>query len=269
MFGASRESLAKASEALDGLRQQQHFSEVSGELFAVADLLANETQLRSVLADGGQLTEVRRRLLHDVLEGKVNPLTMQVLDGLATTRWSDDMDLVLATERLAAQAAFTTAEERGDLDRTEEELFRFGRTVEASPLLQMALTDPAQPASVKAAIVRDLLEGKATPTTIQVLTASVSHLHGQRVDTVIDQLIDLAAEQRQRVVAEVRVAAPLDDAQTQRLRAALTALQGRSVQLNVAVDPAVLGGVHVMIGDDVIDGTVAAKLEQARRAVLG
>jgi F-type H+-transporting ATPase subunit delta len=269
MFGASRDSVARASGVLETYREQPDFALVANDLFAVAALLTDETQLRSTLADAGQAGQIRSGLLRDVLANQVSPSTMAILEGLATSRWSDDMDLVLAIERLAAQAAFTNAEQRGELDQTEEELFRFGRAVDASPQLQMALTDPAQSAATKAAIVSDLLSGRATNTTLEVLTYVVGHLHGQRLDTVIDQLVDLAAEQRQRVVAEIRVAAPLTPEQMNRLQAALTTMKGRTVRLNVAVDPAVLGGVHVSIDDEVIDGTVAAKLEQARRAVLG
>jgi F-type H+-transporting ATPase subunit delta len=94
-------------------------------------------------------------------------------------------------------------------------------------------------------------------------------LHGQRLDAAIDTLCELAARQRERVVAEVRVATPLTEEQSRRLAAALSSLKGRTVRLNVAVDPAMLGGVMVTIGDEVIDGTVASRLEQARRAVLG
>ena len=94
-------------------------------------------------------------------------------------------------------------------------------------------------------------------------------MHGQRLNAAIDTLCELAARQRERVVAEVRVAAPLTEEQSRRLAAALSSLKGRTVRLNVAVDPAVLGGVMVTIGDEVIDGTVASRLEQARRAVLG
>jgi F-type H+-transporting ATPase subunit delta len=269
MFGASRESMAKASTDLDALRQQAGFDVVADELFAVAALLADEPQLRTTLADAGQPAEIRQGLLRDVFDGKVNATTMQVLQGLVSTRWSTDMDLVFAIERLGAQAAFTTAEAAGELDQTEEELFRFGRAVDASSQLQMALTNPAQSAATKANIVRDLLNGRGTKTTLQVLSYFVGHLHGQRLDSVVDQLCDLAAEQRERVVAEVRVAAPLTDEQMRRLQAGLSALKDRTVRLNVAVDPSVLGGVHVVIGDEVIDGTVAARLEQARRAVLG
>ena len=102
-----------------------------------------------------------------------------------------------------------------------------------------------------------------------VVGGGLGHLHGQRIDSVVDHLCDLAARQRERVIAEVRVAAPLDAEQSRRLSDALSRLKGRIVRLNVAIDPAVLGGVHVKVGDEVIDGTVAAKLEQARRVVLG
>ena len=102
-----------------------------------------------------------------------------------------------------------------------------------------------------------------------MLESTVGRLHGQRLDAAIDTLCELAARQRERVVAEVRVAAPLTEEQSRRLAAALSSLKGRTVRLNVAVDPAVLGGVMVTIGDEVIDGTVASRLEQARRAVLG
>jgi F-type H+-transporting ATPase subunit delta len=102
-----------------------------------------------------------------------------------------------------------------------------------------------------------------------VLEYAVGHLHGRRIDAVVDDLCTLAAKQRERVVADVRVAAPLDDAQERRLADLLSRLKGRTVRLNVAVDPSVLGGVLVTIGDEVIDGTVSSRMEQARRAVLG
>jgi F-type H+-transporting ATPase subunit delta len=133
----------------------------------------------------------------------------------------------------------------------------------------MALTDPSQTAATKASIVGDLLGGRTTAVTREVLQYAVGHLHGRRIDAVIDELCHLAAQQRERVVAEVRVAAALDAEQERRLAAALSTLKGRTVRLNVAVDPSVLGGVHVRIGDEVIDGTVASRMDQASRAVLG
>ena len=269
MLGASRESLARQSDALDARRQGTGFDGLAGELFAVAAVLEQQTQLRTALADSGQLHAVREALVREIFGGKVGPLTESVLLDVVGERWSSDDDLVIALEQLAAQASFTVAEGDGTLDATEEELFRFGRAIDQSPELQMALTNPAQSAAVKAGIVNDLLRGRSTEATREVLEYSVGHLHGQRIDSVVDRLVELAADQRQRVVAEVRVAAPLTGDQERRLADVLSRLKGRTVRLNVAVDPAVLGGVHVKVGDEVIDGTVATKLDQARRAILG
>ena len=269
MLGSSRESLAACSAALDARRQAPDFDALAGQLYAVAAVLDDNPQLRSNLADSGQLSRVRQSLIRDVLGGKVSDVTLDVVADAVDRRWSDDVDLVVALEQLAAQAAFTVAEADGTLDATEEEIFRFGRAVDASAALQMALNDPAQTPATKAAIVGDLLAGRATAATLQVLQATVGRLHGQRLDSAIDTLCDLAARQRDRVVAEVRVAAPLTDEQAARLAAALTSLKGRTVRLNVAIDPSVMGGVHVTIADEVIDGTIASRLQQARRAVLG
>lgn len=269
MIGSSRGSLTTCREGLESRRNEAGFAQLSGELFSVAGLLTSESQLRSVLADSGQPSSVRDSLVRQILGGKVSDLTVDMVVLASGQRWAEDLDLVLALEQLAAEAAFMVADADGTLEATEEELFRFGRAVDASPELQMALTSPSQTAATKAKVVSDLLTGRSTSATRQVLEYSVGHLHGRRIDAVIDELCDLAAEQRERVVAEVRVAAPIDDDQKRRLAEVLTKLKGRPVRLNVAVDPAVIGGAHVRIGDEVIDGTVASRLENAGRAILG
>jgi F-type H+-transporting ATPase subunit delta len=269
MLGASRESLAGLSERLDTRRDESGFWRLPGELFAVADLLGREKQLRTALADSGSPAVARAALARKLLWGKVSALAVDVVGDTVQQRWSTDADLIVSLERLADQAAFTVAEGDGSLDATEEDLFRFGRAVAASDALQMALTDPSLSVDTKAAIVRDLLAGQASAAAAQVLEYTVGHLRGQRIDAAIDALVDLAAHQRDRVVAEVRVARPLLPQQEQRLADVLSRLKGRTVRLNVAIDPDLLGGVHVRVGDEVIDGTIATRMEQARRAVLG
>lgn len=269
MFGSSRESLATSQESLDALRQDAGFGQLAADLLAAAGLLDSQAQLRSTLADSGQPASVREGLVRQIFGGRIGELGVLVLVSLTNRRWSSDLDLVLAVELLADQAAFTVAEADGSLDSTEEELFLFSRALDSSPDLQMTLTDPAQSSATKAAIVHDLLGGRSTATTDQVLQYAVGHLHGRRIDAVVEDLCDLAAKQRERVVAEIRVAAPLEPAQEQRLADLLGRIKGRKVRLNVAVAPEVVGGVHVKIGDEVIDGTIAARMEQARRAVIG
>jgi F-type H+-transporting ATPase subunit delta len=269
MLGSSRDALSLCSEALDGFAVTVDRSQLGTELFAIASLLDSEKVLRSALADSGQGIEVRTSLAAEVFGSRVAPAANDLLLVAVAQRWSEDMDLVLALEELAAQAVLFVAQNDNTLDATEEEIFLFGRAVDESADLQMALTDPASAGSVKSAIVADLLKSNASSATKELLAYAVSHLHGRRLDSVIARLGDLAAAQRQRMVAQVRAAAPLSESQTQRLVAVLSKLKGRDVRLNVALDPSVLGGIHVVIGDEVIDGTIASRLEAAHRAVLG
>lgn len=269
MLGSSRDALSVCKEYLDENRTNSDFTTVAEQLFSVADLVNTESVLRSALADSGQLTAVRENLAKDVFADRVSPLALGVISTAVIQRWSEDMDLVYALEELAEQAVLTIAQNDGTLDSTEEEIFLFGRAVDSSAELQMALTNPATSPEAKAAIVHDLLAGRSTAAASSLLEYSISHLHGRRIDAVVTHLVEMAAKQRDRVVAKIRVAAPLTPEQGEKLASILSTMKGRTVRLNVAVDPAVLGGVHIEIGDEVIDGTVAAKMEQARRAVLG
>ena len=269
MLGASRGSLAGARESLDARRTEPGFDALTADLFAVADLLGREKTLRVALADSGQPEEGRVALAESLLGARVSTLALTVVIDSLRRRWSTGSDLVTALETLAAQAAFTVAEADGTLGSVEEELFRFGRAIDSSAELQMALTDPSLDTASKSGVVRTLLEGRVAPATASVLEYMAGHLRGRRADIAVDELSDLAAEQRNRVVAEVRTAIALDDDQQRRISAALSVLKGRAVQLNVAIDPSVLGGIAVTVGDEVIDGTVATRLEQARRSLTG
>lgn len=269
MLGASRDSVAALMRALVERESAGLPGDLAEQLYSVADLLGRENQLRTSLADSGTLERSRQSLVRSLLADRVSPAALDLVTLAVSQRWSKDQDLVIGLEALAAQAAFSQAQIEGTLDATEEEIFRFGRAVDASSDLQMALTDPALPPATKAGIVDTLLSGRSTKATRQVLGYAVGHLHGARLDAAIDELSRAAAAQRERVVAEVKVAAPLEPSQHDRLVAALSAMAGRQVRLNVAVDPTILGGVYVAIGEDIIDGTVATRLTQARRAMLG
>jgi len=244
-------------------------AELPGQLFAVADLISQDTQLRSALSDAGQPSATRVGLVHAVFDGRVSSLAVEVLADVVALRWSSPNDFVEVVEALATQAALMNADREGSLEQVEGDLFAFSQTVSGSADLQMALTDPSVGAAQKAGLVETLLSGRSTQQTIAVLSYAMGHLRGRRVDTVMDDLMDLAGEQRNRSIAEVRVARPLDPDQATRLAAALSRLNGRDVRLNVVVDPDVIGGISVRIGDEVIDATVATRIEQARRVLVG
>ncbi len=267
MFGSSRDSLARLKVSLDARRGQADLATLCSDLLSVADLLEREKTLRVTLADSGQASGARAGMVGSLLGQRISAAAIDVLTETVTQRWSTDADLVDAVEQLGAQAGFLAAEADGTLDRAEEEIFRFGRAVDASADLQMNLTDPAVPPQAKSGLVRQLLAGRTAPVTQALLEHLAGHLRGRRVDSAVSTLSELAAAQRQQIVAEVRVAIDLDADQRARLVSALTRLRGRPVRLNVAVDASVLGGASVRIGDEIIDGTVASRLEQARRAM--
>jgi F-type H+-transporting ATPase subunit delta len=163
-----------------------------------------------------------------------------------------------------AQALLAVADAEGQLDQVEDELFRFGKTVEAQPELREALADPRLPAERKRALLQDLLGERASRHTLSLLGFLVDQGRGKDVPKIVERLAEVGAEQRSRRFAEVRTAVPLRPEQRTKLEKALSKVVGREVELKVVVDPAVIGGVVARVGDQVFDGSIRRKLELAR-----
>ncbi len=163
-----------------------------------------------------------------------------------------------------ARALFEIARAEGTIDEVEDELFRFARSYESSDTLRNALTDEMVPAGKRQAIVEDLLGGKATPTTTQLVSMVVGSGRGRELPAIIDRLVQRAANTKNLEVAEVRSAVALTDDQQDRLKAALANATGKQVNLKVIVDPSILGGVVATVGDTVIDGSVRTRVDQLK-----
>ncbi|MFB6805700.1 F0F1 ATP synthase subunit delta [Streptomyces sp. NPDC056387] len=271
MNGASREALASARERLDALTDNTSVdaAKLAGELAAVTALLDREVSLRRVITDPAQSGEAKAELVGRLLGAQVGGETLDLVSGMARSRWSQSRDLVDSLEELAATADLTAAQQAGALDDVEDELFRFGRIVASNTELRAALTDRAASASAKSTLLRSLLGGKANAVTERLVTRLVTHPRGRSLEAGLESLSKLAAERRDRMVATVTSAVPLSDVQKQRLGAVLAKLYGRQMHLNLDVDPAVLGGISVRVGDEVIDGTIADRLAEASRRMAG
>ena len=161
-------------------------------------------------------------------------------------------------------ALFEVARAEGSLEEVEDELFRFARTLESSDELRNALTDASLPAARRQGVVEDLLGGKASPTTVALVSFVVGSGRARDLPAIIDRLVARAAAERNRVVAEVRSAVPLTGEQIERLTTALGNATGKQVQVKVVVDPSVLGGILAQVGDTVIDGTIRHRLDQLK-----
>jgi F-type H+-transporting ATPase subunit delta len=271
---SSREAHADARARLDELAGRPEATVDSlallGQgLFAVVDLLDQEIALRRLLSDASRSAAARAGLLTSLLADRVGADALALTSAAVQARWSTPRDLVDTLEEVAVEAVAASAQAAGTLDDVEDELFRFGRVVAADPALRAALTDVALPQERKSGLVDALLAQRTAPVTVTLVRRAVTVAHGGGFEQELTRFAQIAALRRARLVAHVRVARPLDPAQRERLQAGLTRTYGREVHLNVEVDPSVLGGVEVRIGDEVIDGTVASRLDEARRRLAG
>ncbi len=166
-----------------------------------------------------------------------------------------------------AKGLLEIAQAEGHLPEVEDELFRFARVVEGNDDLRMALANPGLPVDRRAAIVDELLEGRALALSRSMASFIVGAGRGHDFPAIVQRFVELAAQSRQQAVAEVRSAIALDDAQTKRLAEALSHATGKRVEVKVILDPTVMGGLVATIGDTVIDGTVKHRLDQLKETL--
>jgi F-type H+-transporting ATPase subunit delta len=163
-----------------------------------------------------------------------------------------------------AEALFAVAQAEGSLDDVQDELYQFATTVQREGRLREALTDPALPADRKKAVIREILGRRATRHTVNLLSFLIDQGRARSLPDIVHALAETAAGRNRKILAEVRTALPLDVQRRALLEEALTKATGRDVELKVLVDPDVIGGVVARVGDQVFDGTIRRKLEEAR-----
>lgn len=166
-----------------------------------------------------------------------------------------------------AEALFKVVQAEGELDRVEDELFRFGKLLERNHELKQALSDQSIDREQREKVLNELLTDKVSPHTLGLLNFIVAQGRARQLPQILESVSRLAAEARKSVVAEVRSAVPLDNDQREKLAAALSKATGKNVEVKVLIDPTVIGGVVAKVGDMVIDGTVKRRLDQLKEQV--
>jgi F-type H+-transporting ATPase subunit delta len=268
MRGASRASLTAAKDRLATMTAgSARPSELGAELFSVVGLLDSEPPLRRALADSSSARDARAGLVAGLLADRVSADTVELVSSVATSPWSTPADLADAIEQLAVLAVVTEADEAGRLDDLEDDLFRFARVLGTQPELRAALGNPFAPADAKRRLVDTLLADKANPQTVELVTQGSLQPRGRSLDWQLEEYARLAAEHRERLVAEVRVATELSDEQRGRLVTLLSRAYGHDVHLNLVLDTQVIGGMIVRTGGEQIDASVASRLAEARRGL--
>lgn len=272
MRGASVGALAEARERIEAALPGGSGADagtVGEELFAVARLLDSSAALRRAVTDPNAQGDSKAGLVGRLLDGKVSAVTSEVVQGLARSRWSAARDLSDAVEELGVQATLASADRDGALEQVENELFRFGRVVDGDRELRAALTDRGAPADSRTGLVDALLQGKAHPATVALARQVVGQPRGRRLEQALEETGEAIARRRDRSVARVTSAVALSEEQSTRLAAALGRVYGRTMHLDVDVQPSLVGGLRVQVGDEVIDASVVARLARANRQLAG
>lgn len=263
MRSASREALAAAIGTLGEVSPEPSTAE---ELFAAARLLGESTPLRSFVTDATVPGGEKQKLVDRVFAGKVGAAAQSLLTAVVGGRWSRQDDVLAAIEELGIRAAAITSDTPGVI---QSELFAFRTAVSSDPELELALRSKlADPAS-KARLAERLLEGKAHPGTLAIVRQLILQPRGRRVRDGVRAAAEIVADQAGSVIAVVTTAAPLDEKQLDVLVTVLAKRYGRAITVNCRVDPSILGGVRVEIGDDVIDGSIASRLADVRLQLAG
>jgi F-type H+-transporting ATPase subunit delta len=262
MGSATRGALAASVAALDGAKTVT--TATAEQLLQAARAIDGSAQLRGLLADPAIPAADKATILSKVFPG-LETDAAAVLGAAVSERWSSQAELVDGIEELGIRAAASSAK----TSKIEAELFAFERAVRSDPELELAIGSKLGDPAGKAAIVDRLLGGKAHEATLVVLRHLVQSARGRRVGELLSLAADIVASSSERIVATVTSAAPLTAAQQQRLGAAIEARYGFTPQLNVVIDPALIGGFRVQVADDVIDGTISSRLQDLRIQLAG
>jgi ATP synthase F1 delta subunit/ATP synthase F0 subunit b len=265
---SSRQALSALTSEFDGVAgglDADGLTTLADELASVATLLVAEQALTKHLAEPSDDATAKVNLVDRLLSGKVGDVTLKLLRTAVSQRWSAENDLVFGVEHTARLALLKRAEAAGEVDAVEDQLFRFGRILDEQPRLVSLLSDYTVPADNRVGLLDKVLQGDEVNETAKALLAqTVRLLRGERADEAVLDLAELAVARRGEVVAHVSAAAELSDAQRTKLSDVLARIYGRPVYVQLNVDPELLGGLSIAVGDEVIDGSIASRLAAAQ-----
>ena len=270
MRSASRDALTDLSKQFAELGEDlddKGLSALADDLTSVAAILIHETVVTRYLTLPSEDASPRVRLIERLLSDKISEPALEILKSAVSERWSADTDLVDSIELLSRQALLIRAERAGKADDVEDELFRFSRILDAQPRLAILLGDYEIAADTRLGLLRNVLDEAGSgvnPATVDLLSKTVQLLRGQSAEDAVQSLAEVAVARRGEVVAHVSAAAELSDAQRTRLTEVLSRIYGHPVTAQLHTDPELLGGLAISVGDEVIDGTLSARLAAAK-----
>jgi len=269
--GSSRQSLLSMRAALDSkLKDLSHPAaiEFAADLFTVLTVLSSSVGVRRALTDNSRDASSKAELISNLFGKNIGAPTQALIANAASLRWSSPAELADAIEQLAVEAEASAAEKNNELEKLEDQLFDFTRVLIANPDLRQALNTSADSDAGKVALLEAVVKSKYANSTINLLRRVVVLRRGRSIDSTLTTYSHYVSTRKDRLVAHIKSAIALSDAQRSKLVAALTKQMGKEVHVNIEIDPKVLGGISIRYADDVIDGTVFNRLAEAGRALV-
>jgi F-type H+-transporting ATPase subunit delta len=264
MGSATRQALESSTAALVALGTKVDFA-TGEQLLQSGRVIGGSSQLAAALVDHSADSDDKRSIINAVFSSLTDG-AKSVLGAVVSARWSSDDDMLEAIEELGIRAIASSAPQALSI---ESELFAVAAAVSSDADLELAVGSKLGAADQKVALLGRLLGSKVSAQSLVILEHLVQQPRGRRIGELISHAASIVADEAGMTVATVTTAAPLSTAQLDRLIAGLSAQHGRGLRVNHVIDPSLIGGVRVQIGDNVIDGSIAARLNALRLQLAG
>ncbi|MBB2956888.1 F0F1 ATP synthase subunit delta [Pseudoclavibacter helvolus] len=259
MGSATRHALAALKNSVDGWGQAELRD--AEQVFAAVNAAGANQHLLVALSNPAADVSARRELAGRVFGSHLSPRALQLLQEAVSQTWSSNHEFALGLQELAVRA---TAQTAGEQSAIAAELTTVADTISANPELELTLGSRLGDSAVKSQLVERLFAGKISAPSLLILRELVGNPLGRRTRRLLTWAGEVVADQAGRSVATVTVASPLAPEQLAKLEAGLTRRFNRRVFVTTVIDPKIIGGLRVQLGDDVIDDSVAARLNNLR-----
>ena len=263
---ADRESRDSLAPKLRDTREDAW--RIGNELFTITKVLDDSIQLERALTDPSRPVADKVAVLTELLGDNVHPMTMEIMTDLVSRHWSRARDIANAVEDFGVDAMMYYADATGATLQVSVELSELHSALLNLPVVRAKLYDYQATSEARVKLFREVFSGKTlNKVTMRLAEHATCNLRRRRYLETIQWMINKLSRHMGESMVTVTTATPLKKEQIKRLVEVYSAKVGRQVHINSVVDPAVLGGMRIQVGDEVTDNTVVAQLQNLHRKV--
>ena len=263
---ADRESRDSLAPKLRDTREDAW--RIGNELFTITSALDNNIQLERALTDPSRPTADKVVVFKEIVGDQVHPMTTEIMTDLVSRRWSRARDIANAVEDFGVDAMMYYADATDSTLNVSNELSELHSALLNLPVVRAKLYDYQATSEARVKLFREVFSGKTlNKVTMRLAEHATCNLRRRRYLETIQWLINKFSRHMGESMVTVTTATPLKKEQIKRLVEVYSAKVGRQVHINSVVDPTVLGGMRIQVGDEVTDNTVVAQLQNLHRKV--